>query len=859
MSKKIISLVLCALMVLSFIPLNGIDADAASISESSVTEKLNLISSEYKGKAFSKNKAPCNHSNGEGCKENCYLGTILDAKGISKSLYNYDGYTCWAFASYCFTQCFGKKWVSNNYTVVPFSGTRNAKNVKLWLDKYASVGDIICWSGHYAICRGITDTGVKIMDANVDGNSAKTGTVRDELVSFSYIAEQSGLKLHHAVNYNTKNIYFKSITHSNVTKTNAKIAAELYGTYINKAGCYIGTSVDSMKKYTETINAWSNKVWYEMNDNVVNSTLKPNTTYYYKIFVTVNGIEYCTDVKSFTTPSHVLSVYYNANGGSISSDKYYLSSGDVYSISDKSKYCHKWTYNKPQEYGLYDITSFGIYRDGYTFLGWSTTPSGDFWFDQNDTELLPSDINSNIKNGDCSITLYAVWKENPGYNEYTLVYDANGGTGAPESQIFRSDEAVYLSEEIPTRFGYVFEGWVTEDGWWFYPGQEATLFEDTVLYASWFKYEASLSDSIILSFDEDNEECYVEFVPEESGYYVLGTSCTDDVLDTEGTLFDSQGNELAYSNDSFYNINFAVSYYFEAGEQYFVRVNSAYGESGTTQLNVWQMYMITYDGNGGEVFGTTDFGYGTYGIPENNVQRDGYEFLGWSTDPSATEPELYTGDYIELNSPLTLYAVWKADLPIDVPTTNEPATEITTQPVPEPTTQPVPEPTTQPAPEPTTQPVPEPTTQPAPEPTTQPAPESTTQPAPESTTQPATENNRILEIRRPSRTEITYGDSIVLHADVESLPEGAKIEWSASNGNFKIVSISADGLSCTVTPESSGETVFTATIVDKDGNVIAGDTQNVTSKAGLFQKIIAFFKNLFGLTTVFPEIFKDFF
>ena len=43
-------------------------------------------------------------------------------------------------------------------------------------------------------------------------------------------------------------------------------------------------------------------------------------------------------------------------------------------------------------------------------------------------------------------------------------------------------------------------------------------------------------------------------------------------------------------------------------------------------------------------------------------------------------------------------------------------------------------------------------------------------------------------------------------------------------------------------------------LVDANDNPIAPeDTQDMTSKAGFFQKIIAFFKKLFGLTKTYPE------
>lgn len=118
----------------------------------------------------------------------------------------------------------------------------------------------------------------------------------------------------------------------------------------------------------------------------------------------------------------------------------------------------------------------------------------------------------------------------------------------------------------------------------------------------------------------------------------------------------------------------------------------------------------------------------------------------------------------------------------------------------------------------------------------------------------ATERILTVEIRKPSRTEIDYGDSIILHADINgNLPNGAEIVWSSDNSNFRMISTSVDGRSCTVTPSTSGDTVFTATVYDEAGNVICSDTQTMTSKAGFFMKLVAFLKMLFGMTTVFLE------
>ncbi len=113
-----------------------------------------------------------------------------------------------------------------------------------------------------------------------------------------------------------------------------------------------------------------------------------------------------------------------------------------------------------------------------------------------------------------------------------------------------------------------------------------------------------------------------------------------------------------------------------------------------------------------------------------------------------------------------------------------------------------------------------------------------------------------VEIRNPSAKVIEYGNAIVLHADFEGdLPKGWKIRWTASNDNFSF-SVSQDGKTCTVSPEKSGDTTFTATVYNSNGKEISKDEQTMTSKAGIFQKIIAFFKKLFGLTKTIPQIYK---
>ncbi|MBQ4338691.1 MAG: leucine-rich repeat domain-containing protein [Clostridia bacterium] len=108
-------------------------------------------------------------------------------------------------------------------------------------------------------------------------------------------------------------------------------------------------------------------------------------------------------------------------------------------------------------------------------------------------------------------------------------------------------------------------------------------------------------------------------------------------------------------------------------------------------------------------------------------------------------------------------------------------------------------------------------------------------------------------IKTPSTTTISYGDSIILHTELtQTLPVGWKIKWTVSNGNFSIT-VSGDASACTLTPAKSGDTTVTVILYDAEGNEVSKDEQTLTSKAGFFDKIIAFFKKLFGATKVYDQ------
>lgn len=115
-------------------------------------------------------------------------------------------------------------------------------------------------------------------------------------------------------------------------------------------------------------------------------------------------------------------------------------------------------------------------RTGYTFLGWSTSSTA------TTATYSPGDTYTN--NG--RVTLYAVWSA----KTYTISYNANGGSGAPDSQTKYHGVKLMIPSIEPTKSGYTFLGWgvsktstspTYQPGEWYYSNISRTL------YAVWQK------------------------------------------------------------------------------------------------------------------------------------------------------------------------------------------------------------------------------------------------------------------------------------------------------------------------------------------------------------------------------------
>ncbi len=267
-------------------------------------------------------------------------------------------------------------------------------------------------------------------------------------------------------------------------------------------------------------------------------------------------------------------------------------------------------------------------KEGYTFLGWSKRKG------VSTAEYLSGATYTKNE----SMMLYAVWE----INDYSVKYNANGGTDAPDEQIKTFNEDLILSSKTPTREGYSFVGWNTNKDATtaeYSPNDVYLKNEPLTLYAIWRAntYSVSFNPNYGNGGPGTQTKTYgidliiSDQIPTRGGYTFIGWSTNKDATTPEYLIGDK------------YTDNSSITLY-----------------------AVWKMdtYTVRYDANGGT------------GAPEDQIKeakyilqlssdiprREGHSFIGWSTDKDATIPEYLVGGYYNENRDITLYAIWSVGI-----------------------------------------------------------------------------------------------------------------------------------------------------------------------------------------------------
>ncbi|MDD6878787.1 MAG: InlB B-repeat-containing protein [bacterium] len=215
-------------------------------------------------------------------------------------------------------------------------------------------------------------------------------------------------------------------------------------------------------------------------------------------------------------------------------------------------------------------------------LGWQPTLICDGWagFDKRNFITLDNGPYATIK--DSISKLYACFAgeniNSPNYTtdgdviSYDIIYDANGGSGAPRSQQKKKDldrdgsEKIYLSGVVPTKEGYNFVEWNTRKdgtGGSFQPGGAYIGNAPMILYAQW---------------KVSSKGCYLCDGIYKFGYY--GSPCKEvpEYKDEKSCLSNNQNDTPQQTPEDF---------------------TTPPEGTEATEVKIIQYYKITYDTNGG--------------------------------------------------------------------------------------------------------------------------------------------------------------------------------------------------------------------------------------------------------------------
>jgi uncharacterized repeat protein (TIGR02543 family) len=282
-------------------------------------------------------------------------------------------------------------------------------------------------------------------------------------------------------------------------------------------------------------------------------------------------------------------------------------------------------------YGTTSVTLPTPTRTGYTFAGWYS-----------EAGLITSV--SSPYSPDQDTTIYAKWT--PNINTVTFKANYAGGP-SDETQTITTDFATDLRANDFTRTGYTFSGWNTSDlgtetG---YDDEESvTLTGPLTLFAQWTVV------SFTVTYDKNGATGNPERGSDSWSYGSSGLT-----LPLVGSMTKS-----GYTFNGWSTTQDDVS----------TKVSSPYTPGASVTLYaLWSAatYSITYNDNGatsGAPSLTSD-SYTTGGSPitlatQNTMQRDGYNFLGWSTTVNNPATQILNSGSYTITAPVILFALWDA-------------------------------------------------------------------------------------------------------------------------------------------------------------------------------------------------------
>lgn len=273
-------------------------------------------------------------------------------------------------------------------------------------------------------------------------------------------------------------------------------------------------------------------------------------------------------------------------------------------------------------------------KTGYTLAGWSATDGGavvTFPYTHNQTS---------------DFTLYAKWS----LNSYTVVFNANNGSGTMANQTATHGVAVNLSANLYSRANYVFHRWATAadgTGTTYDNLAQATFTAGTTLYAQW------TANTYVVTYNYNNA--------------TGGNS-------TSSASFTTASSPIVLPTPTKTGYTFAGWYSDSALVNSIGSAGANYSPTGATlALNAYAKwtandYTFTYDANSADSGSVPTESSkqitqsATIKANIGNLVRAGYTFSGWNTQSDGNGTNYLSGSIFTVGSSnVTLYAKWNAN------------------------------------------------------------------------------------------------------------------------------------------------------------------------------------------------------
>lgn len=217
---------------------------------------------------------------------------------------------------------------------------------------------------------------------------------------------------------------------------------------------------------------------------------------------------------------------------------------------------------------------------------------------------------------------------------YTLTLNANGGSGGPGSQSLTPGVSTQISSTRPTRSGYTFAWWSTQNsstsGTRYSPGAYITISAPTTLYAIWsanYTVTYNGNGSTGGSVSNTTHTALIESALSSSTFtrgYAIRLNGNNGTVNGSATLGATYTQEGWSYNGTNYSLGESVS-----------------GLTSTANSTITM---------------NARWGGGSVTLP--NATRDGYRFTGWNTNSSGTGTRYTAGSSFKPTADTTLYAQW---------------------------------------------------------------------------------------------------------------------------------------------------------------------------------------------------------